>query len=332
MWLRLKEEDSGQAPKLEAVLSEKSISFEKMTVSTEHLYRLLDHSLDLEPEELPAEVGFIANDHPYPLASLEALPGRTTISCRDREISTQHLTLIAGPCSVEGAEQINACAAMVAKAGGHILRGGVFKPRTSPYSFQGLGVDGYRILAQAARQYDLLSVSEVMDREQISMASEYIDILQVGSRNMQNYSLLKALGKTRKPILLKRGSAATLEEFLLSAEYILAGGNESVILCERGIRTFNDYQRHTFDVAIIPELKARTHLPVFADPSHATGKVSMVGEMAKAAVAAGADGVMLEAHVEPKRALSDGEQSLDGAMLTSLASQVRQLHEFLATT
>ena len=332
MWLRLKDKDSGQALKLEAILSEKSISFEKMTVSKEHLYRLPKNSLDLSSKELPPGIDLISNDYPYPLASLEARPERTTITCRDHEITTNHLTLIAGPCSVEDAEQINACAAMVAKAGGHILRGGVFKPRTSPYSFQGMGVEGYRILAQAARQYELLSVSEVMDREQISMASEYIDILQVGSRNMQNYSLLKALGKTRKPIFLKRGSAATLEEFLLSAEYILAGGNESVILCERGIRTFNDYQRHTFDVAIIPELKARTHLPVFADPSHATGKASMVGEMAKAAVAAGADGIMLEAHVEPERAFSDGEQSLDMGMLTSLAKQLRQLHKFLATT
>jgi len=329
MWLRLKENHGAQALRLEAFLAQQNLSFEKMDLAKDILYRLDAGAKDLESLDLPASVDVLANDHPYPLVSLEAKPERTSIVCGAHEIGPQKMTLIAGPCAVESQTQIHASAALVARAGGHILRGGVFKPRTSPYSFQGLGAEGYQLLAQAARTHGLLSVSEVMDVEQIPLAAEYIDILQVGSRNMQNYSLLKALSKVQKPVLLKRGSAATLEEFLLSAEYILSGGNDSVILCERGIRTFSDYQRHTFDVAIIPELKERTHLPVFADPSHATGKASMVLPMAKAALAAGADGIMVEAHPTPEKAFSDAEQSLDANGLQKLGDALFALQGFL---
>ncbi|MBJ80755.1 MAG: 3-deoxy-7-phosphoheptulonate synthase [Myxococcales bacterium] len=329
MWLRLKENDGDQVREIEAFLAQQNLSFEKMDLAKEILYRLDLGSKSLENLEFPASVDVLPGENPYPLVSLEAKPERTRIVCGAHEIGPQKLTLIAGPCAVETPEQIQASAALVAKAGGHILRGGVFKPRTSPYAFQGLGAEGYPLLAQAARAHGLLSVSEVMDVEQIPQAAEYIDILQIGSRNMQNYSLLKALSKVQKPVLLKRGSAATLEEFLLSAEYILAGGNESVILCERGIRTFSAHQRHTFDVAIIPELKARTHLPVFADPSHATGKASMVAPMAKAALAAGADGIMVEAHPAPEHALSDAAQSLTGEGLHKLGDELFALESFL---
>ena len=329
MWLRLKENDGDQVREIEAFLARQNLSFEKMDLAKEILYRLDLGSKSLENLDFPTSVDVLPGENPYPLVSLEAKPERTHIVCGAHEIGPQKMTLIAGPCAVESQTQIHASAALVAKAGGHILRGGVFKPRTSPYAFQGLGAEGYPLLAQAARAHGLLSVSEVMDVEQIPQAAEYIDILQVGSRNMQNYSLLKALSKVQKPVLLKRGSAATLDEFLLSAEYILSGGNESVILCERGIRTFSDHQRHTFDVAIIPELKARTHLPVFADPSHATGKASMVAPMAKAALAAGADGIMVEAHPAPENALSDAAQSLTGEGLQKLGDELFALEDFL---
>jgi len=199
------------------------------------------------------------------------------------------------------------------------------KPRTSPYTFQGIGEAGYRLMHAAAEATGLVTVSEVIDAETVAAARDYIDILQVGSRNMQNFSLLKIVGAQDKPVLLKRGGSATLEEFLLSAEHIMAAGNERVILCERGIRTFSDFQRNTFDVSVIPEIKARSHLPIIADPSHAVGKRSMIKAMSRAAIAAGADGVMVEMHFDPEQALSDGCQSLEPAELADLFEEMRRL-------
>jgi 3-deoxy-7-phosphoheptulonate synthase len=232
---------------------------------------------------------------------------------------------MAGPCSVESREQIDCVAAQVARAGASVIRGGAFKPRSSPYSFQGLGGEGLQMLRAAADRNGLLVVSEVMDQTQIPLVAEYSDILQVGARNMQNFNLLRELGKLRKPVLLKRGIAATIEELLLSAEYIMAGGNYDVILCERGIRTFETYTRNTMDISAIPVVKKLSHLPMVADPSHGTGRRDKVAPMARAAVAAGADGLLIEVHPDPDRALSDGAQSLRPEQFEELMGQLRMI-------
>src|SRR5476649_3100950 len=232
---------------------------------------------------------------------------------------------MAGPCSVETRDQINRSAEAVAKAGATVIRGGAFKPRSSPYAFQGLGEAGLQMLREAADRNGLLVVSEVMDQTQIPVVAQYSDILQVGARNMQNFNLLRELGRQRKPVLLKRGIAATIEELLLSAEYIMAGGNYDVILCERGIRTFETYTRNTMDVSAIPVLKKMTHLPVLGDPSHGVGKRDLVPPMALASVAAGADGLLMEMHPNPDKAMSDGAQSLFPEELTKLVAQLRKL-------
>ena len=230
---------------------------------------------------------------------------------------------MAGPCSVETEEQIAAAAAAVKKAGAKILRGGAFKPRSSPYSFQGLGEDGLRMMRAAADAEGLKGVSEVMDVSQIELVADYADILQVGARNMQNYTLLRELGKARTPVLLKRGIAATIEEWLLSAEYVLAGGNTDVILCERGIRTFESYTRNTLDISAIPVIQKLSHLPIIADPSHGTGLRDKVAPMARAAIAAGADGLIIEVHPDPDHALSDGAQSIFPPQFDRLMAELR---------
>ena len=229
---------------------------------------------------------------------------------KGQPIGEGHLSVMAGPCSIEGEEQTFEIAEAIASAGATILRGGAFKPRSSPYSFQGLGEDGLKFMQRAAKQYNLLTVSEIMDAEHLELMEKYVDILQVGARNMQNFSLLKKLGKSKTPILLKRGFAATYQEFLMSAEYILSGGNERVILCERGIRTFESYTRNTLDIAAVPILKSLSHLPIVVDPSHGTGIRQLVAPMARAAVAAGADGLMIEVHPEPDKAFSDAAQTI----------------------
>jgi 3-deoxy-7-phosphoheptulonate synthase len=231
----------------------------------------------------------------------------------------------AGPCAVETAEQIELIAERVAKAGARLLRGGAFKPRSSPYSFQGLGEKGLRLLRAAGERYNLVVVSEVMDPSQIDLMLPYVDVLQVGARNMQNYHLLRALGTVEKPVLLKRGMSATIEEWLLSAEYIMSGGNYNVILCERGIRTFETYTRNTLDIAAIPVIKKLSHLPILADPSHGTGRRDKVLPMARAAVAAGADGLLLEVHNDPEHALSDGAQSLHFEQFEQLMAELRMI-------
>jgi len=267
---------------------------------------------------------------PYKLASRTFRPKGTVVKVGGNgkpviEIGGDRVAIMAGPCSVESRDQIERCAELVARAGARVIRGGAFKPRSSPYSFQGLGAEGLQLLRAAADRHGLLVVSEVMDLTQIPLVSEYADILQVGARNMQNYNLLRELGNQRKPVLLKRGISATIEELLLSAEYILAGGNYDVILCERGIRTFENYTRNTMDISAIPVVKKLSHLPMVADPSHGTGRRDKVAPMARAALAAGADGLLMEVHPDPDHALSDGAQSLRPEQFEELMDQLRKI-------
>jgi 3-deoxy-7-phosphoheptulonate synthase len=262
---------------------------------------------------------------PYKLASRHFNPGGTVVKVDGVAIGGQQVVVMAGPCSVESREQIDCVAAQVAQAGARVIRGGAFKPRSSPYSFQGLGGEGLQLLREAADRNHLAVVSEVMDQTQIPLVAEFSDILQVGARNMQNFNLLRELGKQRKPVLLKRGISATIEELLLSAEYIMAGGNYDVILCERGIRTFETATRNTMDISAIPVVKKLSHLPMMADPSHGTGRRDKVAPMARAAVAAGADGLLIEVHPDPDRALSDGAQSLRPEQFEDLMRELRMI-------
>jgi len=260
---------------------------------------------------------------PYKLASRHFRPGGTVVKLDGIEIGGNRVVVMAGPCSVENRDQIQQAAEIVAQGGAKVIRGGAFKPRSSPYSFQGLGEEGLRMMREAADRHKLLVVSEVMDQTQIPLLAAYADILQVGARNMQNFNLLRQLGELRKPILLKRGISATIEELLLSAEYILSGGNYDVILCERGIRTFENATRNTMDISAIPVVQSLSHLPIIADPSHATGRRDKVLPMARAAVAAGADGLLVEVHPDPDHALSDGAQSLRPQQFLELMDQLR---------
>jgi 3-deoxy-7-phosphoheptulonate synthase len=262
---------------------------------------------------------------PYKLASRHFRPGGTIVKIRDVEIGGNQVVVMAGPCSVETRDQIEEIAGVVARGGAKVIRGGAFKPRSSPYSFQGLGEDGLKMMREAADRHNLLVVSEVMDQTQIPVLCAYSDILQVGARNMQNFNLLRELGQIRKPILLKRGISATIEELLLSAEYIMSGGNYEVILCERGIRTFENSTRNTMDISAIPVVKSLSHLPIVADPSHGTGRRDKVLPMARAAVAAGADGLLVEVHHDPDHALSDGAQSLRPQQFMELMDQLRMI-------
>ena len=281
----------------------------------------------LDPRELRAmdavqEVVRISE--PYRLAGRSFRPDGTEVDLGGGvSIGGKAIVLMAGPCAVEGPEQIERIAGAIARCGAWVLRGGAFKPRTSPYSFQGLGEEGLRLLRDAAGRHRLRVVSEVMDAGQVGLVSEYVDLLQVGTRNMQNFSLLKELGRCRLPVLLKRGLSATLEEWLLAAEYIMAGGNEKVVLCERGIRTFDNATRNTLDLAAVPALRKMSHLPVVVDPSHGTGQRDGVVPMARAAVAAGADGLLIEVHDAPEMALSDGAQSITPEQFGELVRQLR---------
>tara|TARA_B100001123_G_scaffold435397_1_gene563801 strand:+ start:2028 stop:3047 length:1020 start_codon:yes stop_codon:yes gene_type:complete len=260
---------------------------------------------------------------PYKLASRTFKPERSVVTIGDLRIGGDEVVVMAGPCSAETEEQVDAAADAVSKAGAKVFRGGAFKPRSSPYSFQGLGDQGLKLLRSAADHHNLKLVSEVMDVSQIDLVAKYADILQVGARNMQNYTLLRELGKGKVPILLKRGISATIEEWLLSAEYILSGGNGDVILCERGIRTFETYTRNTMDISAIPVIQKLSHLPIVADPSHGIGIRDKVAPMARAAVAAGADGLIIEVHPDPDHAFSDGAQSLFPEQFNRLMNEVR---------
>ncbi|MFI5088002.1 MAG: 3-deoxy-7-phosphoheptulonate synthase [Terriglobales bacterium] len=263
---------------------------------------------------------------PYKLVARSFRPEGTTVKLRNGvSIGGNDVVVIAGPCSVESREQLFTIAEIVAKSGARLLRGGAFKPRTSPYSFQGLGEDGLKLLKEAGDKFGLLVISEVMEISQIPLMEPYVDIYQVGARNMQNFNLLRELGKVRKPVMLKRGIAATIEEMLLSAEYMMAGGNYELILCERGIRTFETYTRNTLDISAIPIVHKLSHLPITADPSHGTGRRDKVSPMARAAVAAGADAVIVEVHHQPDKALSDGAQSLYPEQFAKLMDELRMI-------
>ena len=260
---------------------------------------------------------------PYKLVSREFQSNDTRIKIKDVEIGGKEIAVVAGPCSVESREQVMEITEYISACGAKFLRGGAFKPRSSPYSFQGMGEEGLKILRDAADKYSMLVITEVMDKEQIALVSEYSDIIQVGARNMQNFTFIKALGLIDKPVFLKRGIAATIEEWLMSAEYILSGGNHNVMLCERGIRTFETYTRNTLDISAIPIVHSLSHLPVFTDPSHGTGLRDKVIPMARASIAAGADGIMIEVHNDPDHAKSDGAQSLFPEQFKDLMSQIK---------
>jgi 3-deoxy-7-phosphoheptulonate synthase len=260
---------------------------------------------------------------PYKLASRTFHPENSIVNVGDVRVGGDEVIVMAGPCSAESDEQVEAAASAVKRAGAKVLRGGAFKPRSSPYSFQGLGEEGLRMLRGAADRHNLKLVSEIMDISQLDVVVKYSDILQVGARNMQNFSLLRELGHARTPVLLKRGISATIEEWLLSAEYILAGGNTTVMLCELGIRTCESYTRNTLDISAIPVVRKLSHLPILVDPSHGTGLRDKVAPMARAAVAAGADGLLIEVHHDPDHALSDGAQSLFPAQFDRLMAELR---------
>ena len=283
--------------------------------------------------ELFKELPFVKNVSSlktrFKLASRLCKSKNTIIHINGIEIGGSSLFVCAGPCSIESREQMDDCAKSAKKAGAQAIRGGAFKPRTSPYEFQGMGEDGLKILQKAAQKYGLLSISEVMDISQIHLAKNYVDILQIGTRNMQNFNLLKELGKVKNPILLKRGYAATYQEFLMAAEYILSEGNPNVILCERGIRTFETQTRNTLDLNAVPFLKELTHLPIFVDPSHGTGIRSLVGPMARASVAAGADGLMIEMHPYPDLAISDAQQTISLESFDKIMKEVTIIHKTL---
>jgi 3-deoxy-7-phosphoheptulonate synthase len=283
------------------------------------------HEFDIRDIEVLPGVGEVHRiSSPYKLVARTFRPEGTVVKFANGvTIGGEKVVIMAGPCSVESREQIFAVAESVSRAGANFLRGGAFKPRTSPYSFQGLGEDALKLLREAGDKFGMLVVTEVMEISQIPMMLPYVDMLQVGARNMQNFNLLRELGKVRKPVLLKRGIAATIEELLLSAEYLLAGGNYEVIVCERGIRTFETYTRNTLDISAIPIVKKLSHLPIVADPSHGTGRRDKVAPMARAAVAAGADGLLIEVHNCPDKALSDGAQSLYPEQFAQLMGELR---------
>lgn len=281
-------------------------------------------------ENLPGVADAIRVTQPYKLISRDLRPEKSIVKVGTATVGGGNLAIIAGPCALENREQVFTTAETVAKSGAEFFRGGAFKPRTSPYAFQGLGLEGLKMLAEVRDQFGLNIVTEAMDEHGIDAVAKYADCIQIGARNMQNFSLLKYAGQTRAPILLKRGLSATLDELLLAAEYIMAEGNYDVILCERGIRTFANHARNTLDLSIVPAVHRLTHLPIIVDPSHGTGHNYMVAPLARAGVAVGADGLIIEVHPHPEAALCDGAQALTHAQYLELASQIRALQELFA--
>ena len=281
-------------------------------------------------ESLPGVAEAIRVTKPYKLVGLDLRPERTVVRVGDAEIGGDELAIIAGPCAVESREQVFAIAEAVRKSGARFFRGGAFKPRTSPYAFQGLGEEGLKMLAEVRDRFGLKIVTEAVDEASADLVERYADVMQIGARNMQNFSLLKRAGRARLPVLLKRGLSATLDEWLLAAEYVMAEGNYNVVLCERGVRTFAQHTRNTLDLAAEPAVRAISHLPVLVDPSHGTGKNHMVTPLARAGVAVGADGLIIEVHNHPERALSDGAQSLNLSQYEQLTTEVRAIHEVIA--
>jgi 3-deoxy-7-phosphoheptulonate synthase len=278
-------------------------------------------------EHLPGVAEIVKVTKPYRLVTRLAKPENTIVKIGNSEVGGNELTIIGGVCAVESREQTFAAAETVKKAGGKLFRGGAFKPRTSPYAFQGLGEEGLQILAEVREQFGLDIVTEAMDDDGVGLVEKYAQCIQIGARNMQNFSLLKRVGRSHLPVLLKRGMSATLDDLLLAAEYILAAGNPNVILCERGIRTFANHSRNTLDLSIVPAVQKISHLPILVDPSHGTGKQSMVTPLARAAVAVGADGLLIELHPDPSHSLSDGSQALTLGMYGDLVAQIRVIHE-----
>ncbi|MGE0452984.1 MAG: 3-deoxy-7-phosphoheptulonate synthase [Vicinamibacteria bacterium] len=276
-------------------------------------------------ESLPGVLEVIRVSHAYKLVSREVKPEDTVVDVGGVRVGGRQLVVAAGPCAVESLEQMLTVARAAREAGAHLLRGGAYKPRTSPYAFQGLGEEGLKILAAAREETGLPVVTEAVDLESLDLVERYADAIQIGARNMQNFSLLRRAGRAKKPVLLKRGMSATLEEFLMSAEYVLSEGNYAVILCERGVRTFSDFSRNTLDLSVVPAVKAISHLPILVDPSHGTGRRDKVAPLSRAAAAVGADGLLLEVHHDPDRALSDGPQSITPAMFAALMGELRQI-------
>ncbi|MDG3002320.1 3-deoxy-7-phosphoheptulonate synthase [Paludisphaera mucosa] len=292
-----------------------------------------EDKLQVEPlQAIPGVEQVVPILKPFKLASREFHPEDSVFDVKGVRIGGGHLAMIAGPCAIEGEDLLYETAVKVRDAGANILRGGAFKPRTSPYSFQGLGEEGLRILRRVGDALHMPVVTEVMDPRQVELVAKYADMFQIGARNMQNFDLLKEVGKVRLPVLIKRGMSATVKDLLMSAEYILAQGNREVILCERGIRTFEDSTRNTLDLSIVPNVKGLSHLPIIVDPSHATGRPELIPAMARAAVAAGADGVHVEVHTCPEKALSDGPQALLPEQYARLTAELRRLAELMGAT
>jgi len=283
-------------------------------------------------ESLPGVLEVIPVTHAYKLVSREVKAESSVVAIGGVRIGGGTLVVAAGPCAVETHEQTFTIARAVKAAGAHLLRGGAFKPRTSPYSFQGLGEEGLKILAAAREETGLPVVTEAVDERALDLVEEYADAIQIGARNMQNFSLLKRAGKAKKPVILKRGISATLEELLMSAEYILSEGNYAVVLCERGVRTFSDFSRNTLDLAVVPAVKGLSHLPILVDPSHGTGRRDKVAPLSRAAAAVGADGLLVEVHHDPNRALSDGPQSITPDMFEALMGELRQIAPVIGRT
>jgi 3-deoxy-7-phosphoheptulonate synthase len=309
-----------------AELTTRGFDVHRSTGSDHTVLGVVGHVDTIDPREFELMEGVqevVRISEPYKLSSRTFRREKTVVKARGVEIGGHDVTVMAGPCTIENETQLFETARRVAKAGARVLRGGAYKPRTSPYAFQGMGVEGLKLLRAAGDQFNLATVSEVMEISQIEGMLPYVDILQVGARNMQNFNLLTALGQIRKPILLKRGMSATIQEWLLASEYIMSGGNYDVILCERGIRTFETYTRNTLDISAIPVIDKLSHLPIIADPSHAVGRRDKVMPLARAIVAAGADGLLIEVHHDPEKAVCDGPQSLYPDQFTRLMDELR---------
>ena len=309
-----------------SVLSERGFDVHRSTGSDQTVLGVVGDVASVDPREfgvLPGVQEAVRVSEPYKLSSRSFRREKTVVKVRDISIGGSDVVVMAGPCTIENEHQMFETARRVARAGARVLRGGAYKPRTSPYAFQGMGIEGLKLLRAAGDENNMATISEVMEISQIEPMLEYVDILQVGARNMQNYNLLSALGQIRKPVLLKRGMSATIQEWLLASEYILSGGNYDVILCERGIRTFETYTRNTLDISAIPVINKLSHLPIIADPSHAVGRRDKVMPLARAIVAAGADGVLIEVHHEPEKAVCDGPQSLYPDQFARLMDELR---------
>ncbi len=314
------------------LIKEHDIEIHESKGTNYHLLGVVGDTSTIDPSSIEANrivEKLIRVQSPYKKASKMFRPDDSVIDIDGHKLGGKHFGVIAGPCSVESRESLMDLARQIKKSGAHFLRGGAFKPRTSPYSFQGLGEEGIEILNEAKRETGLPIVTEIMSIDKIDYFNENVDIIQVGARNMQNFMLLKELGRTDKPVLLKRGLSATIEELLMAAEYIMSGGNDNVILCERGIRTFEKYTRNTLDISSVPVIKKLSHLPIIVDPSHASGEWWLVEPLAKAAFAVGADGIMIEVHQDPQNAKSDGQQSIKPDKLDHLMDTLKSLSQFL---